>query len=355
MSEYDHLMQKRASQYIAPIAGGLIGAGIGSLLPSDEEEQEVYDQYGRRVRKTSPNGILKAVNVIGGGLMGAGVGYGAKQLWDSLPGDGWEAKMNGIHSRLSGAPQQTQQQPSSEAQAPQQPPVSEAPQRRSPFDKTRSTLDRMMQRTKATYSSAELHKQIGDLYSPRKTMQIPQSTPQQQTSSAVRAPQQQPAAASPQRRTPFDKIRSAMDRTTQRVGATYSSLSPENQQLMLDADALITYGGMTPEDALAAAKNYKPSSTLPSATISGSAINVAANGPLTQENVQPYFDDDFVLRVAEDQMNRAGATSPDRLSVYASIADALAAAWGIQEGTPEYEQLANMAYQAYSRSNVNWE
>lgn len=101
MNEYEHLMQKRASQYVAPIAGGLIGAGLGYMLPSADEEYE-YDKYGRRVKKTKPNNMLKAVNVLGGGLMGAGLGMGAHQLWRSLPGTGWKQKMDGVYNKLTG-------------------------------------------------------------------------------------------------------------------------------------------------------------------------------------------------------------------------------------------------------------
>lgn len=67
--------------YAAPMAiGGLLGAGAGSLLGGDDNEEEEYDQYGRRIKKKK--GLFdRTTGALLGGAAGAGLGALYKNIY----------------------------------------------------------------------------------------------------------------------------------------------------------------------------------------------------------------------------------------------------------------------------------
>lgn len=67
--------------YATPMAiGGLLGAGAGSLLGSSDDDEEEYDQYGRRIKKKK--GLFsRTTGALLGGAAGAGLGALYKNMY----------------------------------------------------------------------------------------------------------------------------------------------------------------------------------------------------------------------------------------------------------------------------------
>lgn len=82
--------------WAAPVAGGLLGAGLGALTPGFESEDAVYDEKGRKIGVTKKkNRLLKALL---GGALGAGAGVG----YNSIDGDSLGEKWNKVKSLFGG-------------------------------------------------------------------------------------------------------------------------------------------------------------------------------------------------------------------------------------------------------------
>lgn len=82
--------------WAAPVAGGLLGAGLGALTPGFESEDAVYDEKGRKIGVTkNKNRLLKALI---GGALGAGVGVG----YNSIGGDSLGEKWNTVKRWFGG-------------------------------------------------------------------------------------------------------------------------------------------------------------------------------------------------------------------------------------------------------------
>lgn len=82
--------------WAAPVAGGLLGAGVGSLIPGFESEDAVYDEKGRKIGVTkNKNRLLKALI---GGALGAGAGIG----YNSITGDSLGEKWNSVKRLFGG-------------------------------------------------------------------------------------------------------------------------------------------------------------------------------------------------------------------------------------------------------------
>lgn len=96
--------------WAAPVAGGLLGAGLGALTPGFESEEVVRDEKGRKIGVTkNKNRLLKAL--IGGALgAGAGVGY------NSITGDSLGEKWNSV-KRLFGGGAGGEESPAASAEA----------------------------------------------------------------------------------------------------------------------------------------------------------------------------------------------------------------------------------------------
>lgn len=82
--------------WAAPVAGGLLGAGLGAITPGFESEDAVYDEKGRKIGVTKKkNRLLKALI---GGALGAGAGIG----YNSIGGDSLGEKWNKVKGLFGG-------------------------------------------------------------------------------------------------------------------------------------------------------------------------------------------------------------------------------------------------------------